>query len=171
MTTKFNQDKYAKMRSKKNETLSNLEKRMVRVVRKGPFVTLAVPGTETTRTASSTTSVEEIATSILKKPRLADKGKEKADSHLSSVWDNVGLVVERAHEVITAKDLKVFSGMPSNEVVAHHIHKFIHVIYLCNFSLFFFFFCLEGFNFLFRCWGRVFISPWSTSLRKQRLRL
>ena len=142
MMTKFNQDMYAKMRSKKNKPLSNIGKRTVRIVRKGPPVTLAVPSTETTKTASSATSVEEITTPILKKPRLADKGKEKADSHPSSVWDNAGLAVERANEVITAEDLKVFSGMPSNEIVTRQVHKLVQVMYLCNFSPFFLLFFL-----------------------------
>ena len=165
MMTKFNQDMYAKMRSKKNEPLSDLGKRTVRIVGKGPLVTPAVLDTRTMRTASSATSVEEIATPISKKPRLADKGKEKADSLPSSVWDNAGLVVEMEHKVITIEDLKVFSGMPSNKVVARHIHKFVQVIYLCNFNPFLFLFLLllffrpEGFNMFFKCWGRAFISP------------
>ena len=36
MTTKFNKDMYAKMRSKKDEPLSNLGKKTVRVTGKGP---------------------------------------------------------------------------------------------------------------------------------------
>ena len=67
------------MRSKINEPLPNLGKRTVRVVEKGVFETLAAPGTKTMRTASSVTLVEEI-TPIRKKPRMADKGKKKADS-------------------------------------------------------------------------------------------
>ena len=41
MTTKLNKDMYAKMRSKKDEPLSNIGKKLMRVTRKGPFVTLA----------------------------------------------------------------------------------------------------------------------------------
>ena len=122
MTTKFNQDMYTKMRSKKNESLSNLGKRIVHVTGKGPHVTPIVPGTEKTRTASLATSVEEIATPISKRPRLTNKGKEKADSCSSNIWDNEELAVERAHVVVTFEDLKVFLGMPSNKVVACHVH-------------------------------------------------
>ena len=57
MKTKFNQDMFAKMRSKKNEPLSKLKKRTVRVVGKGPPVTPAVPDIETTKIASPATSV------------------------------------------------------------------------------------------------------------------
>ena len=131
-------------------------------------VSPAVPSTETTKTASPATLVEEITTPISKRLRLTDKRKEKVDSYLSSVWDDVGLAMERAHEVITVKDRKIFSGVPSKEVVARHVHKIVQVVYLCNFSPFFFFYRPEGFSFHFRCWGRALISPRSTSLKKQR---
>ena len=86
---------YAKMRTKKNEPFSNLGKRVVRVMEKGVFVTLATPVTKTTRTASPATLVEEI-TLRLKKQRVADKGKDKANSRSSSVWDDAGLTLTRA---------------------------------------------------------------------------
>jgi len=129
MTTKFNQDMYAKMRSKKNEPLSNLGKKTVRVTGKGPPVTSSVlvsptiPSTETTRKASPATSIEEIFTPISKRPHLTKK--EKADSRPSSVWDDARLAVERAHKVVTTEDLKIFSRVPSDEIVARHVHKIV----------------------------------------------
>ena len=84
--------------------------------------------------------VEEITTLVSKWQCLTDKGKEKADSCLTNVWDNVELAVEMAYEVVTAEDLKVFSGVPFNEVVVRHVHKIVQVTYLCDFSLFFLFF-------------------------------
>ena len=42
MTTKFNKDMYAKMRSKKDEPLSSIGKKGVRVTGKGPSTTLVV---------------------------------------------------------------------------------------------------------------------------------
>ena len=39
MTTKFNKDMYAKMRSKKDKPLSSIGKKGVRVMGKGPSVT------------------------------------------------------------------------------------------------------------------------------------
>ena len=74
MTTKFNQDMYAKMRAKKNKPLFALGKRVVRVMDHG---SPAIPATiviRPMRVAFPTTSVEEIM------PRMADKGKEKASS-------------------------------------------------------------------------------------------
>ena len=68
---------------------------------------------------------------------MAAKGKEKADSCTSSICDDSGLKMERAHEVVTSEELKVFFGMPSNELVGRHIHKLVQVMCSCNFILFF----------------------------------
>ena len=116
---------YANMRSKKNESLSNLGKRTVYIIEKGPpatssaLISPAILGIETMRTASPATSIEVIPTPISKRLRLTDK--EKVDSRPSSVWDDTGLAVERAYEVVTANDLKIFLGVPSNEIVAHYV--------------------------------------------------
>ena len=61
MTIKFNKDMYAKMRSKKDEPLSSIGKKGVRVTGKGLSVTSVisatpiVSGVETVRTASPAT--------------------------------------------------------------------------------------------------------------------
>ena len=75
---------YARMRAKKNKPLSNLGARAVRVMEKGVSVPPATLVTEAKRTASPATSIEEI-TPLRKKQRVADKGKDKANSRLSSV--------------------------------------------------------------------------------------
>ena len=68
MTTRFNKDMYAKMRSKKDEPLANIGKKVVRITGKGPSVvpsvdaTPIVSGVKGTRVASLATSVEEIPT-------------------------------------------------------------------------------------------------------------
>ena len=58
MTTKFNQEMYAKMKAKKNEPLSSLGKKVVRVVEKEVSVTLTISIPKATRTASPMTSIE-----------------------------------------------------------------------------------------------------------------
>ena len=58
---KFNQEMYTKMRAKKNEPLSTLRARTVRIVKKGVSITPATLGTETMRIASLATSIEKIA--------------------------------------------------------------------------------------------------------------
>ena len=84
MTTKFNQGMYARMRTKKNEPLSNLAARAMCIVQKGVFIPLTTLVIETKRIASPTTLVEEI-TPLRKKQHVANKGKDKANSRLSSV--------------------------------------------------------------------------------------
>ena len=123
MTTKFNKDMYAKMRAKKDEPLASIGKKVVRVTGKGPSVvpsvdaTPIVSGVEGTRVASPATSVEEIPTPSSKRLRLSAKDKEK-ERVGSSVFDDKGVAVERAHNVVRAEDLKVFSGVPINVVAS-----------------------------------------------------
>ena len=131
MTTKFNKDMYAKMRSKKDEPLSNLGKKAVRVTGKGPasMPLSIVPSiaSETTRIASPTVSIEEIPTPGFKRPRVVGKGKEKTDTRSSTIWDDESLAIERAHEVVTLADLKALSDMSLNDVASRHVHKLVQV--------------------------------------------
>ena len=144
MTTKFNKDMYAKMRSKKDEPLSNLGKKTVRVTGKGPahIPPNIVPSiaSETTRTASPTASIEESPTPGSKRPRVAGKGKEKekADTRSSTIWDDERLAVDRAHEVVTPADLRALSDMSLNDVASRHVHKLVQVR-SSSFYIFFFF--------------------------------
>ena len=91
MTTKFNKDMYAKMKAKKDEPLSNIWKKAVCIMGRGSpavpvtSVTLVVSGVETTRTASPSTSIEELPTPASKRPRLLSKDKEKVDSRTSTI--------------------------------------------------------------------------------------
>ena len=140
MTTKFNKDMYAKMRSKKDEPLSSLGKKVVRVTGKGPSVTLVTFATpivsvvETVRTTSPATSVKEIPTPSSKRLRVSGKEKEKADFHPPIVWSDGGLAVDRAHGLVTAEDMKVLNGVPFNVVANQQVHKLVQVIRSCAFS-------------------------------------
>ena len=139
MTTKFNKDMYAKMRAKKDEPLSNIGKKTVRITGRGSpavlatSITLVASGMETTRTASPLTSIEELPTPVSKRPRLFSKEKEKVDPHTPTIWSDKRLAVDRAHGVITAEDLKVFSGVPFNTMASHHIHRLVQVWSSCGF--------------------------------------
>ena len=134
MTTKFKKDMYAKMRSKKDESLPSIGKKGVRVTGKGPSVTPVTSATpiisavETMRTASPATSVEEIPTPSSKRLRTSGKEMEKADSHSSTVWSDGGLAMDRAHGVVTAEDLKALNGVPFNVVANQQVHKLVQVI-------------------------------------------
>ena len=85
------------MRFKKDEPLSSIGKKEVRVSRKGSSVTSVtsttplVSAVETVRMVSPTTSVEEIPTPFSKGLRTSGKEREKADSHSSIVWSDEGL--------------------------------------------------------------------------------
>ena len=139
MTTKFNKDMYAKMRAKKDEPLSNIGKKMVHITGRGSpaipatSITLVASGTETMRTASPSTSIEELSTPISKRPRLSSKEKEKVDPRTSTIWSDESLAVDRAYGVITAEDLKVFSGVPFNTVASRHVHRLVQVRSSCDF--------------------------------------
>ena len=139
MTTKFNKDMYAKMRAKKDEPLSSIGKKGVRVTGKGLSVTLVTSATslvsavETVKTVSPATSVEEIPTPSLKRLRTSGKEREKVDSHLSTLWNDGGLTMDRAHGVVTAEDLKALTGMSFNVVVNQQVHKLVQVIGSCVF--------------------------------------
>ena len=122
MMTKFKKDMYAKMRSKKDEPLSSIGKKGVHVTGKGLSVTPVtsatpiVSGVETVRTAYPATSVEEILTPLSKRLRTSGREKEKADYHSSTIWSDGGLAMDRAHGIVTVKDLKVLTSVPFNVV-------------------------------------------------------
>lgn len=82
------------MKVKKNEPLFALGKKVVRVMDQGSLTVPAATVTRPMRAASSATSVEEIMP-LWKKARV-DKGKEKAFSRSSNVWDNADLAQIRA---------------------------------------------------------------------------
>ena len=129
MTTKFNKDMYARMRNKKDEPLSAIGAKSVHVTKRRPPILAALPSTltpGTVRTASPTPLVEEL-TPQHKKPRTGGKQKEKVDSRPSSIWDDVKVALARAQDVFGANDLKVFSGVSTNEVVRRHLHKLVQV--------------------------------------------
>ena len=143
------------MKAKKNEPLSNIGARTMQVMDKGASVTPTTPatsGTETTRTASLATSIEEIIPLWNKRQRIGDNLKYKANSRSFSVWDDVGVTLARAQETFITEEMKVFSSMSPNKVMGCHLHTLVQVMYLCKFifsfpflSFFFFFFlhCFE----------------------------
>ena len=81
MTTKFNKDMYTKMRSKKDEPLSNIGKKGVRVTGKGPSVT---PVTSATPIISAVKTVRTASPSS-KRLRTTGRERERADSYSSIV--------------------------------------------------------------------------------------
>ena len=91
MMTKFNKNMYARMRSKKEEPLSAIGTKSIRITDKGVPILVALPSSPTsapTRVASLTSSVEELPPRN-KRLRVGEKQKEKVDSRPSSVWNDV----------------------------------------------------------------------------------
>ena len=133
MTMKFNKDMYARMRNKKDEPLSAIGAKSVCVTERGAPILAVLPSTLTpgsVMTASPTPSVEDLTTPH-KKPRTGDKQKEKVNSRPTNVWDDAGVALAHAQDVFGADDLKVFLGVPANEVV-RHLQKLVQVpVQLC----------------------------------------
>ena len=75
MTMKFNKDMYARMRNKKDEPLSAIGTKSVRIMDRGASILAALPSSPTSvpvGTASPTLSVEEFTPSN-KRLRVGDK--------------------------------------------------------------------------------------------------
>ena len=116
---------------------------------KGTLVTTATssaPGTEMVRTASPATSVEEITPQRNKRQQTRDKQKKKADSRSSSIWDDAGVALAWAQDTFTIEEMKVLSGVSTDEDVGRHLHKLVQVLvqtYLFPLCFFFFSFWCE----------------------------
>ena len=110
MTTKFNKDMYARMRGKKDEPLSAIGTKSVRITDRGVPILSALPSSPTlapARGASPTPSVEEVPPRNIRL-RAGEKQKEKVVSRPSCFWDNAGVSVARAQE--TSNGLTVWLG-------------------------------------------------------------
>ena len=129
MMTKFNKDMYARMRGKKDEPLSALGTKFVRITDMGVSILAVLPSSPTsalTRGASPTPSVEEVPPRN-KRLRAGEKQKEKVDSGPSCIWDDAEVSVARAQETFSADELKVFSRVPADDVTRCHLHKLVQV--------------------------------------------
>ena len=129
MTTKFNKDIYPRMRNKKDEPLSALGTKSIRITDRGTPILAALPSSPTSVPAgvvSPTPSVEEL-TPRNKRLRVGEKQKEKVDSRPSSIWDDAGVSVARAQDTFSVNEMKVFLGVPANDVTRCHLHKLVQV--------------------------------------------
>ena len=129
MMTNFNKDVYVRIRNKKDEPLSALGTKSIRITDRGAQILAALPSSSTsipTRVASPTPSVEEL-TPHNKRLRVGEKQKEKVDFKPSSIWDDAGVLVVRAQDTFSANEMKVFSGVPADDVTRRHLHKLVQV--------------------------------------------
>lgn len=59
-------------------------------------------------------------------PTTRSKGKSKIGK---SVWEDSATTLGRAHNVVTNEEPKGLSSIQSHELVNHHIHKLVQVLY------------------------------------------
>ena len=136
MTTKFNQEMYARIKGKKNKPLSSIGQRRLRVTDKEKEKETVERGSSTPtldegRVASPGVSIEEVVLP-LRRQKMGDKGKEKIGF---SVWVDVGVTMARANELLTLEEMKEISDVPSQEMVSHHVHKLVQVTFFVLFFL------------------------------------
>ena len=154
ITTKFNQRMYAKMRGKKNDPISSIKKRTVRVIEKGVFVIPPASITEPSRMASSVTLVEEI-TPLRKKTHVEGQGEGQGwfsfILRFLRCWRGhkrfLLLRSWRSSQAYPLTRLWVVISTNSSRYCNYAISPFL---FLSSFAPFWML------DFLFRCWGRVF---------------
>ena len=71
-------------------------------------------------------SIEEVVRPS-KKRKIGEKGKEKVGC---SVWEDAGVTMDRASELLTPGEMKEISSVPSYEMVSRHVHKLVQVVVL-----------------------------------------
>ena len=94
----------------------------------------STPALDEGHVTSLALSVEEI-TPRIKKRKMGDKGKDKVGAN---VWANAKTTLAQANEVVLLEELKEILSVPSHEMVNHHIHKLVQVIFFFFLSFFFF---------------------------------
>ena len=118
------------MRNKKDEPLSTIRTKSIRITDKGAPILAVLPSSPTPMmagTAPPTPLVEEL-TPRNKRLRVGDKQKVKVNSRPSSIWDDVGVSVARAQDIFSADEMKMFSGVPADNVARRHLYKLVQVI-------------------------------------------
>ena len=144
--TKFNKDLYAKMKAKKNEPLSNIGQRRLKITDKerekekeSAERGLSTLTLDEGRATSPTISIEEVDLPT-KKRKIGEKGKEKM---CSNAWTDAGAAMARANELLTPEEMREISSMPSHEIVNQHVHKLVQVASsLFCYYYYYYYFCL-----------------------------
>ena len=132
MTSKFNKEMYDKIKGKKNEPLSSIGQKRLRITNKEKEKEVVERGSSTPTldleeglVASPGISIEEVARPS-KKQKAANKGKGKADA---SVWSDAGTAMDRATGLFTPGEMREVTSIPSHEMVSRHVHKLVQVNY------------------------------------------
>ena len=158
MTRKFNKEMYDKIKGKKNEPLSIIGQKTLKIVdrekekvavERGSSTHTPTPTLDEGRSTSPALSMEELAPP-LKKRKTGGKGKEKVDS---SIWADAGVAMARANKLLTPEKMMEISSIPSHEMVSQHVHKLVQVFTFCFCSFCFAIKCMvvSGFEDTFYC--------------------
>ena len=122
---------YAKIKAKKNEPLSSIGQKTLRITDKEKEREKEVvergsstPTLDEGRTASLAVSLEEVPAP--KKRKTGYKGKEKVSS---TTWADAEAAMTQANELLTPEKMKEISLVPSHEMVTQHVHKLVQVIF------------------------------------------
>ena len=136
MTSKFNKEMYNKIKGKKNEPLSSIGQKRLRITNKEKEKEKEKEEVERGSStpafdldeglaASPGISVEEVARPF-KKQKVVSKGKEKVGA---SVWSDAGTAMDRANKLFTPGEMREVTSVPSHEMVSRHVHKLVQVIH------------------------------------------
>ena len=130
MTSKFNKEMYDKIKGKKNEPLSSIGQKRLRITDREKEKEVVERGSSTPTldleeglVASPSISIEEVARPS-KKQKAANKGKGKVGA---SVWSDAGTAMDRATELFTPGEMREVTSIPSHEMVSRHVHKLVQV--------------------------------------------
>ena len=128
MATRYSKDKYTRVKSLKNEPLSQLTP--------GSKICKLDKGKDETPTPLSLFGTPSSPTHSLEMmtftpPITHSKGNGKVGK---SVWEDLSMALGRAHNVITDDELRGVSSIPSHELVNHHIHKLMQLFYSVTFA-------------------------------------
>ena len=173
MTSKFNKEMYDKIKGKKNEPLSSIGQKRLRITDKEKEKEVVERGSSTPTldldeglVASPGISIEEVARPS-KRQKAASKGKGKVDA---SVWSDAGTAMDRATGLFTPGEMREVTSIPSHEMVSRHVHKLVQVNLYIPYP-FLRFYLPDHFRFIeliftnsvfvHRCWGRPCTSPLS----------
>ena len=149
MTTRFNKARYAELKQKEGEEAQprgSLQSKRRRLKKGGdlekPPIPFVVHKVFEVLPSSPTVSVEEVTPSL-----RPFKGRDKGKS-VSDFWNDLGLVVARAHDVISTNELGHFSSIESHDLITQHFQKNVpssilrttSFLFILIFSLFYFYF-------------------------------
>ena len=127
MATRYNKDKYAHVKSLKNEPLSQLTPRLKKCKLDEGIDETSAPLSLFGTLSSPTPSLKMMT---VKPSTTRSKGKGKVSQN---VWKDPTTTFRRAHNVTTDDKLKGLSSIPSHELVSRHIHKQVQVFYSATF--------------------------------------